>query len=91
MYIKKEVPEGTSFPLVNGRCGHYMHNLLLVNGNASGQNVHGSLQILLFQHIGDTNLIDTLTRGFIEGCAGGEHDGIAVVAEALSTGKLAMT
>ena len=58
-----------------------MHHLALVLGNALGQNIHGPLQIPLVQNIGNTHLVDALAGGFIEGCAGGKHDGVAVVIE----------
>lgn len=60
-----------------------LHDLALVGGNALCQHIHGPLQVLLLQHIGDTHLVDALAGGFIEGRTGRKHDGIPPVGELL--------
>ena len=60
-----------------------MHDLLLIGGDTGGQHLHGPLQVLLLQHISNPHLVDALARGFIEGSAGGKHDGIPMVVKLL--------
>ena len=63
------------------RGGGDFHDLTLVFGNANRQHIHCPLQILLLENVSDTHLVDALAGGLVEGCAGGEHNGVPLMVE----------
>ena len=60
----------------------------VVFADAEGQKVHGALQILLLEDVGDADLAQALAFGGVERLAGGEHDGVAVVFKFLQQPQL---
>ena len=66
--------------------GNDLHDFLLVADDALCQQLDGTLQILALEDVGDTHLVDALAGGLVEGCAGGKHDGVALVVELLLAG-----
>ena len=56
--------------------------------DAEGQKIHGALQILLLEDIGDADLVAALAGRGIEGLSGGEHDGVAAIFKLLQQPEL---